>query len=307
MEQKINALMIKSVDYKDNDKMLTLYSLEKGKIGAGIKGVKKAGAKLTFCAMPFCFAEYILSVKGDRYSVVGASEIESFYKIRLNVSSYYFAGAVCEFLIKFTEDGEVNEPLFYLAVNTLKSLCFEDFNPESAIVAFINFWSEALGLIGYAADFFRCGVCGKTETAKKIVADDSLQNAAEKNSESLRVNGEETVGRAFFDFSAGACVCENCCLAGKKNGVSEIMPSTLNAVRYALIKSRGDSDEDFLTDDDNAAGSKNTKSANLFCVPEKGDFVRALKFLNHYTALKLGDGLKTVTDYIKIIYYIKII
>ena len=63
MEVKVNALVIKAVDYKDNDRILTLYSLEKGKITAGIKGVKKAGAKLKFASEPFCFAEYILAEK----------------------------------------------------------------------------------------------------------------------------------------------------------------------------------------------------------------------------------------------------
>ena len=61
MEVKVNALVIKAVDYKDNDRILTLYSLEKGKITAGIKGVKKAGAKLKFASEPFCFSEYVFS------------------------------------------------------------------------------------------------------------------------------------------------------------------------------------------------------------------------------------------------------
>ena len=56
MEEKLNALMLRGVDYKDNDKMLTLYSLERGLVSAGIKGVKKAGAKLKFASQPFCFA-----------------------------------------------------------------------------------------------------------------------------------------------------------------------------------------------------------------------------------------------------------
>ena len=60
MEVKVNALVIKSVDYKDNDKILTLYSLENGKITTNIKGVKRAGAKLKFASDPFCFCEYIL-------------------------------------------------------------------------------------------------------------------------------------------------------------------------------------------------------------------------------------------------------
>lgn len=248
METKVNALMIRSVDYKDNDKMLTLYSLEKGKIGAGIKGVKKAGAKLTFCAMPFCFAEYVLNAKGERYSVVGASEIESFYKLRLNVSSFYLASAIAEFLLKFTEDGETNEQLFYLTVNALKSLCFDETSPE---ISLIKFWAGALKSIGYAADFFGCEFCGESNIGN----------------------------RAFFDFSAGRFVCENC--ADQK--VTEIMPSTLNAVRYCLTY-----------------GDEKQPSEIAENMPNKGDLIRALRFFNHYTQLKAGERLNSVNEYIKL-------
>ena len=64
---KVNALMLRAADYGENDKILTLLTAELGKISAGIKGVKKAGAKLKFAAQPFCFAEYILSKRGERY------------------------------------------------------------------------------------------------------------------------------------------------------------------------------------------------------------------------------------------------
>ena len=42
---KVNAVMLRSADYGENDKMLTLLTAELGKISAGIKGVKKAGAR----------------------------------------------------------------------------------------------------------------------------------------------------------------------------------------------------------------------------------------------------------------------
>ena len=229
-------------------------------MGAGIKGVKKAGAKLTFCAMPFCFAEYVLNVKGDKYSVIGAAEIESFYKLRLKVQSFYAASAVAEFLLKFTEEGEVNEELFYSAVNALKSMCFDDKPPE---ISLIKFWAGALKSIGYGADFFYCGKCGKTEISS----------------------------RAFFDFSAGKFVCENC--AGEN--AAEIMPSTLNAVRYCLTCGGDFPDDNGEFSGDNADFPKVEKT-----LPEKGDFLRALKFLNHYTLLKLGERLNSVSEYVKL-------
>ena len=76
MEEKVRAVVLRGVDYKDNDKILTLFSLESGLITAAIRGVKKAGAKLKFAAQPFCFCEYVLSVKGDRRSVTSAEIID---------------------------------------------------------------------------------------------------------------------------------------------------------------------------------------------------------------------------------------
>ena len=44
MEIKTEAVVLQSLDYKDNDKILTLFSPTLGKITAGIKGVKKPTA-----------------------------------------------------------------------------------------------------------------------------------------------------------------------------------------------------------------------------------------------------------------------
>ena len=68
MEIKTEAIVLQSIDYKDNDKLLTLFSPTLGRITAGAKGVKKQKAKLSFAAQPFCFAEYVLAEKGGRYT-----------------------------------------------------------------------------------------------------------------------------------------------------------------------------------------------------------------------------------------------
>lgn len=59
----LDGLCIRTIDYKDNDKLITLYCAEKGKITATAKGVKSAKAKLKFCASPFCFGKYQLAAK----------------------------------------------------------------------------------------------------------------------------------------------------------------------------------------------------------------------------------------------------
>ena len=154
--EKVNALVLKSIDYKDNDKILTLFSLENGKLTAGIKGVKKAGAKLKFAAQPFCFAEYVLAENGDRYTVTQASLHQSFYELSLDIEKYYVSATILQFALKFLPDAVESPELFHLTINTLKKLAFNDCDNLSELALFLI---EALNIAGYAINFHYCVCC----------------------------------------------------------------------------------------------------------------------------------------------------
>lgn len=264
------ALSLKSVDYKDNDKMLTLFTLEKGLLSVGAKGVKKAGAKLRFCAQPFCFAEYVLSVKNDRYTVIGATEIESFYKLRLDVYAYCASAAICEFLLKFTEEGQPEAKLFYLAVNALKAMCFENVEPSAALISFL---CEALALSGYGIKFNECEACGKIELGE----------------------------RAFFDFSSGKYYCEACAV----DSCSQILPGTVAALRECAPLLLNGLNGAFNNGADKSAFlcsgvSEQGGADNEKLQQKKAYRVKALAFLNHYMNAKLGEKLKSAAEYAKL-------
>ena len=152
---KVNALMLRSADYGDNDKILTLLTAERGKLSAGIKGVKKAGAKLKFAAQPFCFAEYILAKRGERYTVTQASETESFYDIRTDINKFYAASAVCEAADCLTFGSPDDAAIFTLAVQALSNICNSD-----ECLSLIKFLLAALSAAGYTLGLDRCGECG---------------------------------------------------------------------------------------------------------------------------------------------------
>ena len=195
MEKKINALVLRAVDYGENDKILTLLSAEEGRITAGIKGVRKAGAKLKFAAQPFCFAEYVLAVSGDRYTVIQASECESFYELRTDVNRFYAACAVCEAAIALTYEGDDGENLFSDCVHALTDMCRGDEG-----VALISFLVNALRRSGYGIRLDDCAKCGE-----------NLLNA-----EKLR-----------FDMDTGSFTCWDC---GSGTGASGV---TFNVLRMA--------------------------------------------------------------------------
>ena len=195
METKVNAVVLRAVDYNENDKILTLLTAERGKISAGIKGVKKAGAKLKFAAQPFCFAEYVLSSRGEKYTIINATENESFYDLRTDINKFYAASAAVEAASALTYEGDECSEIFYELVKTLSEIC----NGTESL-ALIKFLSFALKRSGYGIALDNCVICGSPLTG----------------AEKLR-----------FDMDAGAFTCYEC---GNGLGASRVTYNVLRKI-----------------------------------------------------------------------------
>lgn len=149
MEVKTEAIVLNAVDYKDNDKLLTLFSPTLGKITAGARGVKKPTAKLAFATQPFCFAEYVLAEKGGRYTVTSAYLHESFFALRESITRYFAGCAGAEACRALSVENERYEGLFIAFAELLKSLCLAG---EDECEALITFLQVALRESGYPLD-----------------------------------------------------------------------------------------------------------------------------------------------------------
>ena len=156
MEVKTEAIVLRAVDYKDNDKILTLFSPSLGRITAGAKGVKKPTAKLSFAAQPFCFAEYILAEKGGRYTVTGAYLHESFFSLRYDIVRFYAACALAEVCLTILYENESHEGLFIALIEGLKALSLAEEDAAEAVIAFML---VALRESGYPLDLSYAEEC----------------------------------------------------------------------------------------------------------------------------------------------------
>lgn len=149
MEVKTDAVVLQTLDYKDDDKLLTLFSPSLGKITAGIRGVKKPKARLAFAAQPFAFCEYVLAEKSGRYTVTSAYLHESFFDLRTDVERFYAACAAAEVARTVAVENERFQGLFVGFIECLKGLCLAK---EDASEALITFLLIALHESGYPLD-----------------------------------------------------------------------------------------------------------------------------------------------------------
>ncbi len=156
-ELKLQAIVLDSKDAKDADKRLALFTLEQGLIWATIKGVKKAKAKLASFSQPFCFAEFLLSKKGDFYTVINASVIENFFSISQDFDKYIVGTAMLEFCKKTVKENDAALSLFVLLAKCLKQLEFGSGNPMAVLIKFLL---SGLGIVGYGVQTKKCACCG---------------------------------------------------------------------------------------------------------------------------------------------------
>ena len=163
MEIKTNALLIRATDYGENDKIVTLLTECDGRLSASVKGVRKPSAKLKFAAQPFCFGEYILVGGGGRNTVVGCTEIESYYDLRCDVEKFYAACAVCAIAESITFEGQLSGEIFLRTVRALSSICCGDEGVE--LIKYIVF---ALDEAGYAISAGECRKCGGTPCGERV-------------------------------------------------------------------------------------------------------------------------------------------
>ena len=156
-EVKIKALVLRSADYKDKDKVITLFSAELGLISAILKNCKGSGYKLKFAYNPFSFAEFEIIKKDEIFFIKTATLIESFFELTQDYNKYLMANNILELLLKTNRALEPNGILFINTIKALNELANnEQINQKSLIIKYL------LGTIkvnGFKLNFNNCSVC----------------------------------------------------------------------------------------------------------------------------------------------------
>lgn len=161
MEFKSDALLLRSAVFGENDKMVTLLTAERGKLSAAMKGVRRAGAKLSFASQPFCFAEYVFAERGGRYTVTGAALYDGFFSLRDDLPSLYAAYAVTQAADALLFEGMPGGEALVSAVRALGALA-----EGAGAGALVRYLLEALAHAGYPVRAGECPVCGRVPAGR---------------------------------------------------------------------------------------------------------------------------------------------
>ena len=152
------AIVLRCANYRDNDRMLTLFSPTRGKIEALARGCRRPKSPLLAASQPFALGDYELYHKADRFTVTGITLTETFYPLRTDferLSAGTYLLGLCESII---QPNEPNQQLFMLLLHTLARLTFSD-QPWKPLLA--GFFLHTSAIEGYQPELEYCVRCGK--------------------------------------------------------------------------------------------------------------------------------------------------
>lgn len=122
MDTKAKGIILKLTDYKDADKLASIFTLEQGLITAKFTGVRKEKAKLKATAQPFVFADFIFNESNNNKTITSASIIDSFYNILNNYQKTIMGYIVLDILKTILPKEKPEPDLFVLTLNALKNI-----------------------------------------------------------------------------------------------------------------------------------------------------------------------------------------
>lgn len=155
MIHKVEGIIIRTIDYGEGNKILTLFTKEMGKIGVMAKGAKKTKSRLSAVSQLFSHGYFVFYHGGGLGSLTTGDVIESFRAIHQDIFKTGWAAYLVELLDKLTDEKESQPTLFYLLHNAL-TLIGENKDPE--IVARI-FELELLRIVGVKPELNHCVNC----------------------------------------------------------------------------------------------------------------------------------------------------
>lgn len=135
MDEKTQGLVVRLIDYKDADKLASIFTYDYGVLTAKFVGVKKEKAKLKALAQPFTFADFNFTQRANGRVVAGASLIDNFYQIMLNYPKTICGYIVLDIIKTILPEAKPEQDLFLLTISTLKNI--EDKNEYVSTIDFI--------------------------------------------------------------------------------------------------------------------------------------------------------------------------
>lgn len=198
---KLNGIVTRYVDYKDNDRILTLFTYEQGIVSCAARGCRRAKSPLVGASELFVAGEFVLFSAKDKLTLDSADIAESHYPIREDIDRF----AAASYMLSIVNVGAEETPNKVLYSLLRYALAYTAYGNCNSVDMAICFALKCLAALGYTPSITECALCEMDIRAQKSPS---------------------------FGAKFGGALCASCARAV---GADEISPLSLEAMRRILL------------------------------------------------------------------------
>jgi len=154
---RVEAVVLRHSDWGEADRLLWLYTRERGKLRAVAKGVRRLHSRKAGHLQPFTRVALLLAHGRDFWIVTQAETVMAYLPLREDLLRTGYAAYAVELLDRFTyEEGE-NRALFQLLTDTLQRIS----DGEDVFLVSRYYEIHLLDILGFRPQLFHCVGCNK--------------------------------------------------------------------------------------------------------------------------------------------------
>jgi DNA repair protein RecO (recombination protein O) len=159
---KAEAVVLRSMRYGEADRILHLYTPDRGRVSAIAKGVRRAKSRFGGRLEPYFRLRLVLyQGRSDLLTVTSAETLHGHPRLREHAAALDGAARACDAVGRLFDDGDPHRGVYNLLANQLALL---DADPARATRSnALAFRLKLLLAAGFAPELGSCASCGETE------------------------------------------------------------------------------------------------------------------------------------------------
>ena len=159
---KTEGIVLRSLRYGEADRILHLYTPDRGRVSAIAKGVRKTKSRFGGRLEPFFRLNLVLyEGKSELLTVTSAETVAAHPRLREDARALDGAARACEAVARVFDDGDPHAGVYHLLANQLALL---DRDPARASRAnALTFRLKLLLAAGFAPHLAACASCGEQD------------------------------------------------------------------------------------------------------------------------------------------------
>ena len=160
------GLVLREVNYKESDKILTVLTAEGGKRTVKARGCRKKNSPLAASAQLLVYSDMTLFAYQDRITLNEAESIRQFWHLKSDVELLALGSYFAEVMEAVSVEGRPDPAAMSLILNSLHAL--DKLNKPQALVKGA-YEMKLMALEGYEPLVDACAVCGRPDPEKPML------------------------------------------------------------------------------------------------------------------------------------------